>query len=159
MVPGDAIARRTDEEAAASWQATLANPERAPFVVTEVSGEGVIVFARASAPEPEELGYDCELWKLYIRETYQRRGVGGLLMAAIAERLRAHGMHSLMLRALVGNQADGFYERLGGHSLGTAPYEILGVELPTVLYGWPDLSVLCNVDTTATIRSLEENPP
>ena len=63
-------------------------------------------------------------------------------MAAMADRLAARGMRSLLLRAFVGNRAGSFYERMGGHELRTESYEILGAQVPTLLYGWPDLSVL-----------------
>jgi hypothetical protein len=81
-----------------------------------------------------------------------------MLMAAIAERLAARAMRSLMLRAFVGNRAGTFYERQGGHYLRTEPYEILGAQVQTVLYGWPDLSPLCSA-ATAGISSAtpEEN--
>jgi hypothetical protein len=65
-----------------------------------------------------------------------------MLMAAMADRVATRGMHSLLLRAFVGNQAGSFYERMGGHELRTESYEILEAQVPTVLYGWPDLSPL-----------------
>ena len=143
IVPDEAIARSTDEAAAIYWQTVLGDPARAVFVVVAATPEdGVIGFAQAGPCEPEEPGYDHELWKLYIRETHHRRGIGRMLMAAIAERVAARGMASMMVRAFVGNHARGFYERLGGTFLRTEPYEILGVEIPTELYGWPDLSIL-----------------
>ena len=143
IVPDEAIARRTNEEAETYWRTRLADPERAYFVVVaEVPNEGVVGFAQAGPCEPEEPGYDYELWKLYIREAYHRRGIGRMLMAAMADRVATRGMHSLLLRAFVGNQAGSFYERMGGHELRTESYEILGAQVPTVLYGWPDLSPL-----------------
>ena len=159
IIPDEAIARRTDEEAETYWRARLADPERAYFViVAEVPGDGVVGFAQAGPCEPEEPGYDHELWKLYIREAHHRRGIGRMLMSAMAERLAARGMSSMMLRAFVGNQARGFYERMGGHFLRTEPYEILGAQVQTVLYGWPDLSPLCSGATAeSSSATLEEN--
>ena len=143
IVPDVEIARRTDEEASTYWRTRLADPEQAYFVVVaEVPDAGVVGFGQAGPCEPEEPGYDYEPWKLYIREAYQRRGIGRMLMAAIADRLAARGMRSLLLRAFVGNRAGSFYERQGGHYLRTEPYEILGAQVPTILYGWPDLSPL-----------------
>ena len=143
IVPDEAIARRTDEQAETYWRTRLADPERASFVVVaEVPDGGVVGFAQAGPCEPEEPGYDCELWKLYIREAYHRRGIGRMLMVAMADRLAARGMRSMLLRAFVGNRVDSFYERMGGQFLRTEPYEILGADVPTHLYGWPDLSTL-----------------
>jgi ribosomal protein S18 acetylase RimI-like enzyme len=143
ILPDEAIARRTDEAAETYWRTVLADPERASFVVVaEAPGDAVVGFAQAGPCEPEEPGYDQELWKLYIRETHHRRGIGRMLMSAMAQRLAARGMASMMLRAFVGNQARGFYERMGGQFLRTEPYEILGAQVPCELYGWPDLMLL-----------------
>jgi GNAT superfamily N-acetyltransferase len=143
IIPDEAIARRTDEAAESYWRSVLADPERAYFVVVaEAPGEGVVGFAQAGPCEPEEPGYDLELWKLYIREAHHGRGIGRMLMSAMAERLSVRGVSSLMLRAFVGNLVRGFYEHMGGQFLRTEPYEILGAEVQTELYGWPDLSLL-----------------
>jgi GNAT superfamily N-acetyltransferase len=143
IVPDVAIARRTDEAAAAYWEAVLEDPARTELVlVAEDPVTSVIGFAQAGPCEPEEPGYDVELWKLYIAEAHHRRGVGRALMQGMADLLMAHGYQSLALRAFVGNRAAGFYERLGGQELRTEPYEILGEQVDTVLYGWPDLTLL-----------------
>ena len=157
VVPDEAIARRTDEEAETYWRTALADPDRASLVVVaEAPTDGVVGFAQAGPPEPEVPGYDCELWKLYIREAYHRRGIGRQLMAAMADRLAASGMRSLLLRAFVGTAAPGFYERLGGRCLGTEPYEILGAQAQTVLYGWPDLSPLRDAAAAAPSTATPE---
>ena len=157
IVPDEAIARRTDEAAETYWRTVLSDPERASFVVVaEAPGDGVVGFAQAGPCEPEEPGYDQELWKLYIRETHHRRGIGRLLMAAMAERLAGRGMSSMMLRALVGNQARGFYERMGGQFLRTEPYEILGAQVPSDLYGWPDLLLLRGAGAASSSRPTSE---
>ena len=46
IVPDEAIARRTDEEAETYWRRRLADPELAYFVVVaEAPGDGVVGFA------------------------------------------------------------------------------------------------------------------
>lgn len=157
ILPDEAIARRTDDAAETYWRTVLADPERASFVVVaDVPGEAAVGFAQAGPCEPEEPGYDQELWKLYIREAHHRRGIGRLLMAAMADRLAARGMSSLMLRALVGNQACGFYERMGGQFLRTEPYEVLGAQVPSELYGWPDLTLLRGAGAASSPRATPE---
>lgn len=152
IVPDAAIARRTYEDAMAYWQAVLADEARTALVlVAEEAEVGVVGFAQAGPCEPDEPGYDVELWKLYIAATHHRRGAGRALMHAMANLLAAQGYHSLALRAFVGNQASGFYERLGGKVLRTEPYDILGEQVDTILYGWPDLTVLCPSMETAEL--------
>ena len=147
LVPEAAIARRTDEAAAAYWQAVLPDPERNRHVlVAELPERGVVGFAQAGVPEPDEPGYESELWKLYISPDAQRQGVGRALMQAMAAHLLRDGISTMCLRAFVGNRAADFYTRMGGELLREEPYEILGEVAPTILYGWPDLTTLCSED-------------
>jgi ribosomal protein S18 acetylase RimI-like enzyme len=104
----------------------------------------VVGFAQAGVPEPDEPGYESELWKLYISPDAQRQGVGRALMRAMAQRLLQDGITTMCLRAFLGNRAADFYIRMGGQRLREEPYEILGAVAPTILYGWPDLAVLCS---------------
>lgn len=151
IVPDEAIARRTDEAAAAYWQDVLPDPDRSRLVLAaELPESGVVGFAQAGVPEPDEPGYEIELWKLYISPDAQRKGVGRVLMRAMAERLRQDGVSTMCLRAFVGNRAADFYARMGGQELREEPYEILGSVAPTILYGWPDLAVLCSEEDSTT---------
>ncbi len=150
IVPDEAIARRTDEAAAAYWREVLPDPDRSRLVlVAETQETGVVGFAQAGVPEPDEPGYEIELWKLYIRPDAQRQGVGRALMRAMAQRLQQDGVSTMCLRAFVGNRAADFYTRMGGQRLREEPYEILGSVAPTILYGWPDLTTLSAEDATA----------
>lgn len=147
IVPDEAIARRTDEAATAYWQEVLPDPVRGRLVlVAELSDRGVVGIAQAGVPEPDEPGYESELWKLYISPDAQRQGVGRALMRAMARRLMQDGISTMCLRAFVGNRAADFYTRMGGQELRVEPYEILGSVAPTILYGWPDLTTLCAED-------------
>jgi ribosomal protein S18 acetylase RimI-like enzyme len=152
IVPEEAIARRTDEAAAAYWKEVLLDPERSRLVlVAELPNSSVVGFTQAGVPEPEEPGYEIELWKLYISPDARRQGVGRALMRAMAQRLQQDGFSTMCLRAFVGNRAADFYTRMGGQKLREEPYEILGSVAPTILYGWPDLTVLC-LDEDATLQ-------
>jgi GNAT superfamily N-acetyltransferase len=116
IVPDDAIARRTDQEAQTYWRAALTDPERAYFVVVaETPTDGVVGFAQAGPCEPEEPGYDFELWKLYIREASHRRGIGRMLIATIADRLAAR--HALFAPARVRRQPCGRFLPAHGWSI------------------------------------------
>lgn len=145
IVPDAAIDRRSDADAIDYWRTALADPEQRRFVVVaEDASAGVVGFAQAGPPDDDlvGLGYDQEVWKLYILPAYQAQGIGRQLMSAMAGQLAAAGMRSVLLRAFTGNAVGGFYERLGAQVLGTEPYEILGVRVPTAVFGWPDLAVL-----------------
>ena len=55
-----------------------------------------------------------------------------------ALRLRAMGHHSLLIWVLSGNQAEGFYQHLGGKKLRTTPTKVGRQDVEEVAYAWPD---------------------
>ena len=50
---------------------------------------------------------------VFTSAAHRRRGVGGAMIAALVERLRAQDCDEVFLGALAGEQAKGFYARLG----------------------------------------------
>lgn len=55
----------------------------------------------------------CKLHKIYLLPETQGRGLGKMLVHAVAERAVAAGQHSLLLNVNRYNKARHFYERLG----------------------------------------------
>jgi ribosomal protein S18 acetylase RimI-like enzyme len=98
----------------------------------------VIGFALAHtdrAPEPW-------LESLHVVERLRGHGIGTLLMRSIAAHFRARGYNSLRLGVLVGNQdAARFYERLGLTLVGVEPVSWAEGVWHQV-YQWSDLGQL-----------------
>lgn len=81
-----------------------------------------------------------ELYLLYILPGYQRRGIGRLLIAAVARWLIGQGMRGMRVRVLRANlPARRFYAALGGEEIGNEEQEDAGVVLDQVVYEWTDL--------------------
>ena len=78
------------------------------------------------------------------------RGVGRLLVSAVARRLLVDGFRSMLLWVLEDNHpARRFYESLGGGLVGRETITIGGTDLVEVSYGWTDIAGL--------LRDLEDS--
>ena len=87
---------------------------------TDADGPGsaeIIGYALARSGPTEIGSYDSELLALHVHPSCYRRGIGRLLMSAVAEKLTQQGCASMMLWTMEENRAHGLYLRLGGQLL------------------------------------------
>jgi len=114
-----------------------AEPDTILLVVQDPSGQ-IAGFALAFlARQPEPL-----LESLHVLRELQSRGVGALLLRAIAVRIQARGQKSMRLGVIAGNAgAARFYQRLGGTFAGLEPTGWAEGVWHEV-YRWPDISAL-----------------
>lgn len=127
-----------DIRIAAGWGASIERPAHVTLVAEddEVPREPVVGFAHAGPGEEPGL---AEVFTLYVLAARQRRGIGRLLLARMADRLAAD--HSrLVIRVLVENApARAFYERLGGSLGDVRRLHVGGRAVDEIAYHWPDL--------------------
>lgn len=158
QLPEAALARRrqewTYEVSERSWTQMLCEiaagtrPRECAYVAEDEGGEvvGLATGGPAEAELPEETGV---IHALFVRESHQRRGVGGRLVQAVTTQLAEMGMTALVLHCWAANApARRFYEALGGRVVREREVDESGVMVPEVMYGWPDtrplLSASCS---------------
>ena len=126
------------------WQGSFGEGSTSFLIVAEDYGKvvGFSAGGKARQDTPEAKGYGGELYAVYTLESYQRRGLGRRLVAAVAEELIGRDLHELITWVIEDNAACRFYERLGGALLGSKTVEIAELSLRAVAYGWPDSSTL-----------------
>ena len=126
------------------WSESFGEESSSFLIVAEDHGKvvGFSAGGRARQDTPEAEGYSGELYAVYTLESYQRRGLGRRLVAAVAEELIARGLETMITWVIEDNAACRFYERLGGVLLGSKTVEIAEMSLRAVAYGWPDSSTL-----------------
>ncbi len=114
------------------------------LIVAEDKGEiaGFAAGGAARQDTPEAQTYSGELYAVYMSESFQRRGLGRRLVAAVAEELISREHSNMITWVLEDNAACRFYERIGGEFLGSKTVEIADMSLRAVAYGWLDASVL-----------------
>ncbi len=143
IAPDDYLASLSYEEREDMWSRALTNPDNPSFVyVAEDEQEGIVGFAMGGPTRPEDDVYKGELYAIYLLQAYQRQGMGRRLISAVAERLTEMGIHSMLLWCVVGNPSCMFYEALGGQEVRRQDFELGGVTLTEIGYGWTDIGAL-----------------
>jgi GNAT superfamily N-acetyltransferase len=147
-VPGDYWQKRygewTYEESERNWLRSLReiargkSPRMCIYVAENETGE-VVGLAVGGPPKEKGRKNTGEIYALYVRDHYQRRGLGRRLVQAVAGHLAPLGMTALIIGCLaVNTRARQFYEALGGRVVGERTTEEHGFTLQEVIYGWSD---------------------
>lgn len=131
------------------WAEWIANPQAGSyFLAAEHPQDGVVGFSSGGAYRDNEnaqlpRAYAGEVYTLYLLETHKRQGIGRALMQGAFEALVAANLTSMILWVLAENAAARqFYESLGGELVIEKPFELAGVQIPEVGYGWDDLTAV-----------------
>lgn len=102
------------------------------YVIEDDVG-ALVGFAKGTPHDGAVPGDTGELNKISLLERGQRRGLGRLLLVAVARRFVECGVNSMLLFGDAVNPSNGFYEALGAVRLHSDTGEFHGG------YGWPDL--------------------
>ncbi len=149
ILPDEFLAGLSYRDRESYWEQVLttARPTVSNFLAETESGDVVGL----AAGGPERTGsetYLGELYLVYLLEQYQRRGLGRLLVSAVAERLLADGFGSMLLWVAKDNHpACHFYEALGGERIDTRTIDIAGAGIAEVAYGWQHVADLLTDQT------------
>jgi ribosomal protein S18 acetylase RimI-like enzyme len=143
IVPNNVLDNLSVERSEQYWEGLLSDPEDQTIIlVASHPYKGVVGFASAGTERTGNYPYQAELYTIYMLRTYQGRGVGRNLFAAITQRLLERGMNSLLVWVLRDNLFRAFYEALGGQEVGEQEITIGESSLVEVAYGWKDIQPL-----------------
>lgn len=147
MMPAETLAALDLTEWEERWRANLADPDpaSAAFLVSDETGPAGFGYCRRQRSEKLlPLGYAGEITSLYLLSRIQRRGVGRRLLGEMARHLRENGCANAAVWVFRdARHARAFYEALGASPTGVAGvWEIYGMVLPDMVYGWPTLDGL-----------------
>lgn len=148
MMPAQTLAALDAAEWAARWRSHLSDddPASAVFLALDKSGAPA-GFGHCRSQRSEKLlplGFSGEISSLYLQRKIQRRGAGRRLLAAMSAHLLARGCESASVWVFRdAAHARAFYEAHGAQPTGVAGvWEIYGMVLPDMAYGWRDLRTL-----------------
>ncbi len=117
--------------------------DRASRVYVATDGDvrrDVVGFASGGRERAGEIGYDGELYAIYVLRESQGRGHGRRLVQAVVGGLRELHLRDMIVWVLRENSAARrFYERLGGEYVRTQPITIGSTLLQEVSYSWRSL--------------------
>lgn len=129
-----------------SWKETLAIPEPNSVTLVACNVDGSIVgFVSGGAERTGRLGYEGELYAIYLLQLAQRQGLGTLLVQHFVRELRARGFGSMAVWVLAANPFRKFYEALGGKVVAEQQIERGGQSFTESAYGWQDLNMFRDI--------------
>lgn len=88
------------------------------------------------------VGFEGELYAIYILKEFQGKGIGKALVKPVVEELHNAGIESMLVLVLEDNNACHFYEALGATKLDSIEVEIADKKLIEAVYGWKDTKSL-----------------
>ncbi len=107
-----------------------------PQVHVAVADGEVVGFADGGPTRSPELAFGAEVYAIYLMRAQQGHGLGRALFDAVRRDQREAGRKGLMLWVLEQNRTLGFYQRLGGVTVGRKTIEIGGAALEELALGW-----------------------
>lgn len=144
IVPRSVLEGLSTVESAERWRSVLnrQGASDANFVACDHAGM-VVGFASGGPQRYAASSYDGEFYAVYVLRRAQGRGLGRLLMQAMARRLRGDGRTSANVWVAARNiAACQFYAALGGRFVAVSTDVMGGAVIDAVAYGWDDLSKL-----------------
>ncbi|MCX7710280.1 MAG: GNAT family N-acetyltransferase [Clostridia bacterium] len=110
------------------------------FALVAEDDSKVVAFAVGGRERSSEYHYEGEVYSIYVREEFQKRGIGRHLMSWSAKKLKEMGIDSMMVWVLEGSPYRRFYETLNGKFIERMPFDLVDAELQLVGYGWKNIA-------------------
>jgi GNAT superfamily N-acetyltransferase len=102
---------------------------------------GVIGLAGFGAARDHGLGFDGEVYTLYVAPAFLGRGVGRALLHGAFAALKKRGHHSCLIWSHAQNNACFFYEAMGGARIAERRVMLGGQDVGEVAFGWKRLAL------------------
>ena len=143
IVPDAVLERPLEAEFLRQWRGLTASGPGGQMILVAEEADALVGFVSAGPGRRVPLGFDAEVYALYVVSPVRRMRLGSRLLGAAAQRLQLFGRASLMLWVLEANHtARAFYVGLGGIEIGARSERVYGAVLPTVAYGWSRIGTL-----------------
>lgn len=141
VLPRAMLCAMTLDGQTARWQAAIRQQKREAVLVAEDAKAGIVAMASLGPARDKNLGYDGEVYTLYVDPNYFGRGVGRAMLRGAFAVLRARGFHSCQIWAHAKNNARFFYEALGGRVIAERTARMMGDTVPETGFGWRSLAL------------------
>jgi GNAT superfamily N-acetyltransferase len=111
------------EKALEFWRGVLDGVTRGQRVllVAETAGGRIVGTVQLITAQPDNQPHRADVAKMLVHRDARRRGVAGLLMAAVDQAALDEGKSVLVLDTVTGGDAERLYQRAGWQSAGTVP--------------------------------------
>lgn len=141
VLPARLLSSMTVEGQSARWRNAIAIAAREAVYVAEDDKGKIVGMTSMGRARDSGLGYDAEIYTLYVDPMMTGRGVGRALLAGAFAALAERGHTRCVIWAHAGNPARFFYERMGGKLIAERTTAMMGVPVPEAAFGWTKLAL------------------
>ena len=113
--------------------------EKDTFVLVAEEDSKVVAFATGGKELTNEYNYSGEIYSIYVRDEFQKNGIGHQLVSEAAKRLNDMGISSMLVWALEESPFKKFYEEMKGKVVERMPFDLVDSGLNLIGYGWKDI--------------------
>lgn len=138
IIPHAILGAMSAKRHAARWRAAIA--AGGAVLVAEDAQFGTIGLCSLGAARDAALGFDGEVYTLYVDPAFLGRGVGRALLAGAFDAFKQRGLRSCVIWAHARNNACFFYEAMGGRRIATRTTRLAGELTPEIAFGWRQLA-------------------
>jgi ribosomal protein S18 acetylase RimI-like enzyme len=141
ILPTQLLCAMTPKGQTARWQAAIRARGREQVLVAETANYGVIGMSSFGPARDSDIGFDGEIYTLYVDPSHFNRGLGRALLRAAFGALASRGYSSCIIWAHARNPARFFYEKLGGRLIAERTARMMGDAVPETAFGWKRLTL------------------
>ena len=141
MLPAKLLCAMTLEGQSARWRAAIRAGGAERILVAEHQKFGVVGLASFGPSRDGGVGFDGEVYTLYVDPNFYDCGVGRSLLRAAFADLCERGFTSCVIWAHAKNPARYFYEAMGGRLIAARTVRMVGDAMPEAAFGWRRLAL------------------
>ena len=140
ILPQRLLCAMTPAGQSARWRAAIRAKGREAVLVAE-RAHGIVGMASAGPARDDMLGYEGEVYTLYVDPACYGEGIGRALLDGAFSSLRGRGFGSCQIWAHAKNNARFFYEAMGGKLVAERTVRMMGEPVGEACFGWKKLAV------------------
>lgn len=140
MLPMGLLCAMTLRGQAARWRAAVRTPGEAVLVAENENG-AIVGMASCGRSRDTTLGFDGEVYTLYVDPDRYGAGIGRALLKAAFDWMADRGYASCVIWAHAQNNARFFYEKMGGRLIAERSGRMMGDPITEAGFGWPRLAL------------------
>ena len=138
ILPHNLLAAMSVKTHTARWQSQLRSP--GSVIVVEDRNHGVVGLASLGGARDKSLGFEGEIYTLYVDPSFFGQGAGRKLLAGAFAALKERKYHSCLVWSHARNNACFFYEAMGGQRVAERTTRLGGEPTPEIAFGWKRLA-------------------
>lgn len=141
ILPNRLLCAMTPKGQAARWRAAIRARGRESVLVAECDNHGVVGMTSFGPSRDGMVGFDGEIYTLYVDPAFYGRGSGRALLQGAFGALRKRGQSSCVIWAHAKNPVRFFYEAVGGRLIAERTVQMMGDPVPENAFGWRKLAL------------------